>query len=161
MSGHCVHCDSSLPPGKRNPKQRYCGRLECQRARKRQWQKEKLQNDPCYKENQKQANKDWQKNNPDYWQGYRSKNKGYAERNRVKSRDRMRLRRQVALAVQEFAKMDASLVDEQRLSGYYALLPFGDMFAKMDVKILKVHAPGIFPGIQQDVCKERTVLNGP
>lgn len=161
MSGHCVHCDSSLPPGKRNPKQRYCGRLECQRARKRQWQKEKLQNDPCYKENQKQANKDWQKNNPAYWQGYRSKNKGYAERNRVKSRDRMRIRRQVIRAVEKFAKMDASLVDEQRLSGYYALLPFGDMFAKMDVKILKVHVPGIFPGIQQDVCKERTVLNGP
>ena len=73
----------------------------------------------------------------------------------------MRLRRQIVLAVQKFAKMDALLLDEQRLSGYYALLPFGDMFAKMDVKILKVHVPGIFPGIQQDVCKERTVLNGP
>lgn len=161
MSGNCVHCDSPLPPGKRNPKQQYCGRLECQRARKRKWQKEKLQSDPCYKENQKQANKDWQKNNPAYWQGYRSRNSEYAERNRVKSRDRMRLRRQVVLAVQKFAKMDASFVDERRLSGYYALLPFGDMFAKMDVKILKVDVAVSFPGIQQDVCKERTVLSGP
>lgn len=161
MSGNCVYCDSPLPSGKRNPKQRYCGRLECQRARKRLWQKAKLQNDPCYKDNQKRANKDWQKNNSAYWQGYRSKNNQYVERNRVRSRERMRLRRQIVLAVQKFAKMDALLLDEQRLSGHYALLPIGDMFAKMDVKILKVDVSAGFPGIQQDVCKERTVLNGP
>lgn len=159
MSGLCINCSSPFL-SRKNPMQKYCSKSECQRARKRQWQKDRLKNDPEYKENQKRANKDWQKRNPTYWQEYRSENEDYAQRNRVQSRERMRLRRQVARTLTMFAKMDASLVDEQRLSGYYALLPFGDMFAKMDVKILKVHVPGSFPGIQEDVCKERTVLNG-
>lgn len=54
------------------------------------------------------------------------------------SKERMRIKRQVTQAVQMFAKMDSSLVDYDRLSGYCVLIPLGDMFAKMDAKFLNL-----------------------
>ena len=43
------HCRRILNPDPRVKNQRYCGEKACQRARKRQWQKEKLAVDPDYK----------------------------------------------------------------------------------------------------------------
>jgi hypothetical protein len=37
--------------------QQYCGSADCQKARKRKWQKEKLARDPDYRENQAAAQK--------------------------------------------------------------------------------------------------------
>jgi len=44
----CAHCGRPFAPGPRVKNQRYCGEKNCQRARKRKWQKEKLGNDPDY-----------------------------------------------------------------------------------------------------------------
>jgi hypothetical protein len=41
--------------------------------------------------------------------------------------------------------MDASIVDTTRLSGYYGLIPLGEMFAKMDAKTVKIN-----------ICREDT-----
>ena len=73
----------------------------------------------------------------------------------------MQIKRQVESIFKEFAKMDVSTEENQCFSGYYILLPVGDMFAKMDAKFIKI---SIF---QQDsdqdspVCKERTVSPPP
>ena len=157
MATSCCHCHQPLPASSRNPRQRFCGSPQCQRARKRQWQQNKIKTDPAYKLNQRQANRDWQKKNPGYWKRYRQKNPAYTESNRAKTRQRMEIKRQLTGVVRMFAKMDASLVDPSKLSGYYGLIPFSDMFAKMDASLIKIN---IFlddidkPG---HVCKERTV----
>jgi len=157
MPDHCKHCRNPLPSRKRNPGRLFCGRAECQRARKNQWQKKKLRDDPDYRENQKRANKQWRKKNPGYWREYRRNNQEYTEKNRVYSKQRMQLRRQLESLIKMFAKMDASLVDSQGNSGYYGLIPLGDMFAKMDAKFLKIECSqrDMDEGVQ--VCKYRTV----
>jgi hypothetical protein len=157
MARLCAHCGRPLPLSKRNPNQRFCGLLECQKARKRLWQKQKMASDPAYRENQRQANNEWLKNNPRYWDQYRRKRPEYSKRNREMSKERMRIRRQVISVVHMFAKMDASIVDTTRLSGYYGLIPLGEMFAKMDAKTVKINIcreDTTYPG---HVCKERTV----
>lgn len=157
MACFCAHCGFPLPLSMRNPNQRFCGKAECQRARKRQWQKQKMASDPAYKENQRQAHKEWLNNNPRYWDQYRRKRPEYTKRNREKSKERMRIRRQLDSLVQMFAKMDASVIDTTRLSGFYGLIPLGDMFAKMDAKIIKITICQDTSTCPDHVCKDRTV----
>ena len=47
--------------------QRYCSDPECQKARKRNWQKEKLASDSDYRANQAEAQRQWRSRNRDYW----------------------------------------------------------------------------------------------
>ena len=63
---------------RRNPRvknQKYCGEPECQKDRKRKWQREKMSTDQEYCNDQREAQRLWQQNNPDYWKHYR-RNKG-------------------------------------------------------------------------------------
>jgi len=45
----CAHCGCPLDLNPRSKNQRYCGKQECQRARKRMWQKNKMATDPDYR----------------------------------------------------------------------------------------------------------------
>lgn len=157
MTPQCLHCGTPLSQSRKNPNQKFCGARQCQWARKRQWQKYKMATDPAYRQNQKQANQQWQKRNPSYWKNYRENHQEYAKRNRENSRQRMTIKRQVASILTEFAKMDASLVDHQALSGYCLLIPVGEMFAKMDAKFLKLNISREDRDQDPSVCKERTV----
>ena len=69
----CKHCHLCLPTNPHVKNQQYCGRTECQRARKNAWQRNKMATDPDYVDNQRRARQSWQKNNPDYWRTYRQK----------------------------------------------------------------------------------------
>ena len=50
-SGRCVHCRCLFVLNPRLKDQRYCGRIECQRARKRHWQRTKMAADADYQLN--------------------------------------------------------------------------------------------------------------
>jgi hypothetical protein len=63
----CLHCGTSFTPVPQVPNQAYCSKPDCQKKRRRQWQKNKLQSDPDYRENQSRAQKAWTDKNPDYW----------------------------------------------------------------------------------------------
>jgi class 3 adenylate cyclase len=81
--------------------QQYCGKKECQRARKRSWQKEKIATDPDYRANQRECNKAWRGRNPDYWRHYRKNHPRYVEKNRLlqKARRRRRVVKMDAFAI--------------------------------------------------------------
>ena len=79
----CAHCGCLLDLNPRSKNQRYCGKKECQRARKRAWQKNKMATDPDYRANQRECNKAWQEKNRHYWRNYRKNHPEYAERNRL------------------------------------------------------------------------------
>ena len=70
----CAHCGCLFDPNPRVKNQRYCSDKECQRARKRLWQRRKLATDPDYKANQTDCQKTWREKNPDYWRKYRERN---------------------------------------------------------------------------------------
>jgi hypothetical protein len=129
----CAHCRCLFVPNHRIKNQRYCNKKECQRARKNAWQRQKLANDPDYKANQRECQKNWCARNPDYWQRWRAQHPGYEDRNRVLQKARRSCRRR------HVAKMDASELNSNIMSGTYLLVPCcAGGVAKMDASAQKV-----------------------
>jgi hypothetical protein len=115
--------------------QRYCSDPECQKARKRKWQKEKLSNDSDYRANQAEAQRHWRSRNKGYWEAYRKKNPAYTEKNRLGQRERNRRRRSGS----RIAKMDELKGKTLIPSGRYRLVPFCNLgIAKMDELIVEL-----------------------
>lgn len=71
MTKHCACCGKPFQPRPQIPHQAFCSAPGCQRARKRHWQRAKLQTDPDYRINQRAAQQAWQEGNPDYWRNHR------------------------------------------------------------------------------------------
>lgn len=135
MERTCAACGKTFLPHPAVIKvlyQKYCSDPECQRTRKRQWQKKKRAKDGGYRESQKKAQRQWCGRNKGYWKQYRQRNSEYAERNRQKQRERNRRRRLIA-------KMDALKAENAIISGRYRLVPVcNGMIAKMDELIVEI-----------------------
>ena len=120
-------CRRLFLPDPRVKNQRYCDKKECRRFRKRQWQRQKLKEDPDYRDNQQRAQQSWIEQNRDYWQRYRDSHPGYVKRNRLLQRERDRNRHKSYLA-----KMDALRDVSSVKPGSYYLIPAKGNLAKMD-----------------------------
>ena len=127
----CAHCGCPLDLNPRVKNQRYCKKKECQRVRKRLWQKKKVATDPDYRANQQECNKAWREKNPDYWRNYRKNHPRYVQRNRLLQKVRRRKRDSCV------AKMDASETNSFVGTGTYWLIPETGV-AKMDAFACKV-----------------------
>ena len=106
---------------------RYCNRKDCQRVRKRRWQRQKMKNDPEYRDNQRDAQQLRMEQNRDYWRRYRAQHPEYVKRNRLLQRERDRRR-----GIRDLAKMDASDEVSFIKPGSYYLIPAKGNLAKMD-----------------------------
>ena len=112
----CLGCGKAFVPLLHVPRQRYCPSEQCQRARRRDWQRNRLRNDSDYRDNQARAQEKWRAGHPDYWRKYRAAHPAYRERNR--SMQRLRNARR---SVRPIAKMDAIRVPRPLDSGFYLL----------------------------------------
>lgn len=92
-SKRCLACADLFTASTRVPEQSYCSRPECQRERKRLWQREKRKVDDDYRANQKECQKRWQESHSSYWMSYREQHPEYAARNREMQRTRNQKRR--------------------------------------------------------------------
>ena len=94
MSGEqmCPHCEELFIPRYNVPNQKYCSNPECQKARKRRWNRQRLQKDSDYKENKQNAQQKWRLKNPDYWRNYRKTHPQYVEKNRQQQKIRNKKR---------------------------------------------------------------------
>ena len=106
---------------------RYCKKKDCQRVRKRFWQRQKMKHDPDYRDNQREAQQCWMEHNRDYWRRYRGQHPEYVKRNRLLQTERDRRRR-----IGNLAKMDASEQISFVKPGSYYLIPAKSDLAKMD-----------------------------
>jgi len=79
---HCAACGKEFEPRPQARNQTYCSAHECQRERRRAWQKKERRTDSEYREVDADYNKEWAKNNPGYWEKYRAGHPEYTERNR-------------------------------------------------------------------------------
>ena len=122
------HCRRILDSDPRVKNQRYCGEKACQRARKRQWQKEKLAADPDYKANQRDCQVEWHRRHPGYYRKYRQEHPRYCERNTLLQTCRNAKTRVIA-------KMDALKSAPFKDPAAFYLLP---LIAKMDASAQKV-----------------------
>lgn len=127
----CFHCGKSIKANPRVKNQRYCSDRECQRARRREWQREKLLNDPDYKANQRDCQRKWHEHHPGYYQDYRERHPQSRERNRLLQRYRNSRR----WTRQKIATMDAFPPAPVLTPTLYYLLP---VIAKMDLSAQKV-----------------------
>ena len=143
----CICCGDLFEPRPQTPHQTYCSSSTCQRARKRQWQREKLSTDPDYRDNQRDAQRAWQKRHPDYWRQYRSDHPDYVARNRAQQWD------QPQGSFGDFAKMDVSPIAPGLYWIRLAAAPGREPKASWLVAIepVCVDCP-----CKKDVCKERT-----
>jgi hypothetical protein len=135
MEKRCLCCKRGFIPHPAVRDQQYCSNPECQKARKRAWQKEKLANDSDYRANQAEAQRQWRSRNKGYWREYRRRNPAYTEKNRMGQRERNRRRRSGA----GIAKMDEQKRKTLIPSGRYRLVPFCNQgIAKMDELIVEL-----------------------
>ena len=129
----CAHCGCRFAPDLRVKNQRYCGKIECQRARKSLWQRQKLAKDPDYQANKLDCQKAWRTRSPSYWKDWRARHPKYVERNRILQKSR-RIRHK-----NKVAKMDALGPLSGIKTGSYYLVPgHFESVAKMDASAQKV-----------------------
>lgn len=132
----CLGCSEFFIP--RNKMQQYCSKPDCQKARKARWQRQKIKNDPDYRETQKLSNQKWLRKNPDYWKTYRKENPKKTVRNRILQRvrnRRMNSRYPIGKTT-IIAKMDARKSSQIELEGGFWLVP---TVAKMDAAKFYFH----------------------
>ncbi len=133
-------CGDLFTPCHQVPHQEYCSNTECQRARKREWNRQKLHDDADYRENRRASQKRWREKNPGYSRAYRDRGKEYAQRNQEQQRARNRKRKLVNIC-SRIAKTDESLPRNIVLTGRYRLIPIrGDTIAKTDESIVEIIA---------------------
>jgi hypothetical protein len=145
----CIACGQPFKPRPQIPQQSYCSSPDCQRERRRQWQRDKLQSDSDYQDNQARAQQAWNQRNPDYWREYRASHPKYVERNRALQQER-----NAKAMVAPIAKTDASTPVIPLPSGIYHLrLATEDGIAKMDVWTVEitVHSSECKPDV--DIAK--------
>jgi len=135
MEKTCLCCKKQFHSHPAVRHQQYCSDPECQRARKRKWQKTKLANDSDYRTNQASAQRQWRSRNKGYWREYRRRNPAYTEKNRVGQTERNRRQRSES----GIAKMDEQKGKPLIVSGRYRLVPFCNQgIAKMDELIVEL-----------------------
>jgi len=138
----CSACGCLFAPRRNVPQQRYCSKRVCQRARRRRWQRQKLETDADYRANQAAAQRRWRERHPDYWRRYRQSRPEYAERNREQQRERNRRRRVAGTGPSPppIANMDAYRAEKLLRSGTYRLIPVtASGVAKMDAYVVEMH----------------------
>lgn len=147
MDKTCECCKKWFAPRPTVRNQRYCSTPECQKERKLRWQRRKLAHDNDYRKNQAAAQQAWRAKNSDYWKEYRKKHPDYAERNRIKQRERNKKRRPPPEVV--IAKMDESTPRNNIVSGQYRLVPLcNGKIAKMDEFIVEIGVISRHCGVQ-------------
>jgi len=135
MEKTCLCCQKRFIPYPAVRDQRYCSDPQCQKARKRKWQKEKLAKDSDYRDNQASAQRQWCSRNKDYWRRYRESHPAYTERNRMAQKERNH-RKQSGSWI---AKMDGLQEKTLVSSGRYRLVPLCNSgIAKMDELIVEL-----------------------
>ena len=147
MEKPCLCCRKQFNPHPAVRHQQYCSDPECQKTRKRNWQKEKLGSDRDYRANQAAAQRAWRSRNGDYGREYRKRNPAYTEGNRIRQRERNR-RRRLGSGI---AKMDELKGKNIITSGHYRLVPLCNPgVAKMDELIVEIGviARGCSMGVQ-------------
>jgi len=145
----CVACGQSFQPCPQVPQQAYCSASSCQRERRRQWQRLKLQTDSDYQDNQARAQQTWSQRNPNYSRKYRESHPEYVKRNRALQHER-----NAKAMVVQIAKMDASTPVIPLPSGVYHLRLVTDSgIAKMDVWTVEITVHSCECKLHVDIAK--------
>jgi hypothetical protein len=148
----CVCCGVIFQPRAQTPTQTFCSETACQRTRRRLWNKEKLLNDPDYRDNKARLQRAWQDKHSDYWRNYRQSHPEYAARNRKRQREKSSDR-----PSNNIAKMNVLSNGRDLPKGLYWIeqinLGEKEIAGRWSVKITFI---GREDNCKGDACKDRT-----
>ena len=120
----CLYCRKSYVPDPRTAEdQKACRRRPCRRERQRRALQAWAAHNRDYDETRRDKIRRWAKDYPNYWKRYRQNHPGYRERNRRRTRERLRDQRAM------FAKQNAIRRDPV---GYLEELKADPLFAKQN-----------------------------
>ena len=89
MSPHsCRYCQQSSQPSQFRPDQRVCSQPHCQRRRRAEYHRHKLENDPEYTQVVRDSRQKWRQAHPEYQKNYWRTHPRQAQRNRERQRQR-------------------------------------------------------------------------
>lgn len=136
----CCHCHRERSANPRlKGRQSYCGDPPCQRARKADWKRLKLAEDPDYRLNHIEGNRSWRRSNPHYWRTYRQKNLEKAKRNRLLQKlRRIKAGRDLGPKGRTdtaVAKVDALFLEKLQVDRMFWLVP---AVAKVDAFLVEI-----------------------
>jgi hypothetical protein len=94
----CRYCQQLFQPSPYHPDQRVCGQSDCQRQRRRDYHRQKIDADPLYRQVCLESPRKWRQQHPGYWKEYRRTHPQAVERNRQRQRRRDQRRRLLNLA---------------------------------------------------------------
>ncbi len=138
----CAACRKHLHPRPQSPGQKFCSAAQCQRERKRRWQKARRASDADYRDNDVQANRQWRSRHPGYWRAYRRKHPQSIILNREKQRERDRARRlkpPQPSPPPDLANEDASSLHFFKETGTYRMIPVtGGNLANENACLVKI-----------------------
>lgn len=93
----CPYCQRSFRPSRYRLQQRVCSQPECQRRRRADYHRLKIQTDPVYAQVVQDSRKQWRDEHTDYQKAYWRNHPEAADRNRQRQQPRDRQRRVVSL----------------------------------------------------------------
>ena len=138
----CAACHKLFHPRAQCPEQKFCPSAECQRERKRRWQKARRACDPDYRDNDVQASRHWRSRHPGYWRAYRRQRPQSVICNRAKQRERDRARRVQSPRTplkRHLANEDVSSLSIPLETGTYRMIPVtGDALANENAWLVKI-----------------------
>ena len=68
----CRYCEQEFKPSQYHPDQDVCSSKQCQRRRRTDYHRKKLEEDPIYREQCRDSQRKWRERNPDYMKRYLS-----------------------------------------------------------------------------------------
>lgn len=92
-SRRCPYCQQIFQPSPYRLQQRVCSRPDCQRRRRADYHRRKIQSDPVYAKGVQESQQAWREEHPGYQKTYWQTHPEAAERNRERQRQRDRKRR--------------------------------------------------------------------
>lgn len=99
MNGRrCRYCQQVFQPTRCHPQQVVCSQPQCQRQRRRDYQRQKIASDPVYRQVAVDSSRKWRAAHPGYWKRYRQHHPEQVKRNRQRQQLRDQKRHLVNLA---------------------------------------------------------------
>lgn len=150
---HCEICGAPFTPDPRTRRfQKVCDQVSCRRARKRRADQAWRVKNPGYSVGRAGKTRAWAKAYPDYWRQYRAAHPDYVQKNRERSRDRMRRSRLL------FAKQDAIRRDPV---GYLEGLRPRPLFAKQDAMAASLDGILVYLAAREAFAKPNDMASAP
>ena len=148
----CLCCGQPFQPRPQVQNQTHCSAPACQRERRQDWQRKKLQEDRFYRDNQRDAQRAWRERNPEYSRKYRASNPLYTEKNRAQQRSKTNEKQGSPAAINSESPWPRGI-----LSGIYRIrFVANSENANMDAWIAEISPVCGDCPCKTDACKERT-----